>query len=501
MKMLKNPRSILGMVMIVLLFLVFFLGPKIGLVGWKRLAAMGVLLLLFVVVQIILASRAKKKNKKMAEDLETSMIMEANQSVVGAPEAEKAARENARMELQAAIQVLKDSRLGDGKGGKAALYVLPWFMVMGTEESGKGEIIRHSGLQRPDQGPGDLVGIGSSPSCEWWFTNQAVILEADRRFVRQSEEKSAQQNWETFLELLGKHHSKTPLNGMVITVSALELLQGDKKDIRSRARLLRRRLDAMRESLRQVFPVYVLVTKMDLLLGFHDYYSGISSEGSAQIWGTTFRQTGGSPGWSQTTFDQEFDLLSRALRKRRQMCLVREENQSVKDGTFLFPLEFQGLRSPLDYFLASLCEENAYGSNPLLRGFYFVASGEGGRVADVVLNEVSQVMGLPEKDFAVPRNQSLPTGKPFFLKDFFQKVLIPDRHIARPTRGAAQQARILRRTLQYTALAALVLFGVLMSISFGRNLALVNKTKLLTSAASNVVLASNNLKAINQSLS
>ncbi len=500
MKSLKNPRSILSMVLIVLLFLLFFLGPKIGLVGWKRLAAMALLLVLFIVVQVILAARAKKKNKKMAEDLETSMIIEADQSVVQASDSEKAARESARKELQAAIQVLKDSRLGDGKGGKAALYVLPWFMVMGTEESGKAEVIRHSGLQRPDQGPGDLVGIGSSPSCEWWFTNQAVILEADRRFVRKSEDKSVQQNWETFLELLGKHHSQTPLNGLVITISVTELLQGDKSDIRARARLLRRRLDAMRESLRQVFPVYVMVTKMDLLLGFHDYYSGISSEGSAQIWGTTFRQSGGSLGWSQKAFFQEFNLLSRALRKRRQMRLVREENPAIKDGTFLFPLEFQGLRSPLDCFMTALCEENAYGSNPLMRGFYFVASGGGGQVADVVLNEVSQVMGLPGTDFTSLRTRSLPTGRPFFLKDFFQKVLIPDRHIARPTRGAAQQARILRRTIQFTALAALALFGVLLTVSFGRNLALVNKTKLLTSAAGNVVLANNDLKAINQSL-
>jgi type VI secretion system protein ImpL len=500
MKVLKNPRSILGMGMVLILFLVFVLGPKIGLVGWKRLAALAVLLVLFVVIQVILAARAKKKKKKMAEDLETSMIIEADQSVVLAPDSEKAARENARRELQAAIQVLKDSRLGGGKGGKAALYVLPWFMVMGTEESAKGEIIRHSGLQRPDQGPGDLVGIGSSANCEWWFTNQAVILEADRRFASKSEEKSAQRNWETFLELLGKHHSQTPLNGLVITISATELLQGDTKEIRERARLLRRRLDAMRESLRQLFPVYVMVTKMDLLLGFHDYFSNISSEAASQIWGATFRQTGLSRGWSAKVYSQEFDLLSRALGKRRQMCLVREENLAVKEGTYLFPLEFKSLRSPLECFLSALCEENAYGTNPLVRGFYFVATGEGGPVADVVLNEVSQIIGLPGRDFTASRSRTMPSGRPFFLKDFFRKVLIPDRHIARQTQGAAQQARVLRRTLQYTALTAMVLFAVLLSVSFGRNMALINRTKLLTTTAENVVLASDDLKSINQSL-
>jgi len=154
MKILKNPRSILGMGMIVLLFLVFFLGPKIGLVGWKRLVAIAVLLIVFVVVQLILAARARKKDKKMAEDLESSLIIEADQSVVMAPQAEKAGRENARKELLAAIQVLKDSRLGDGKGGKAALYVLPWFMVHGVGHREIRQRRNYSQFRTSETGPG-----------------------------------------------------------------------------------------------------------------------------------------------------------------------------------------------------------------------------------------------------------------------------------------------------------------------------------------------------------
>ena len=499
-KIAKNPRSILGMGMLLMIAALYILGPKIGLVGWKRLVAVVVLVLLFGVIQVLLAARASKKKKEAADDLEKSLIIEADQNVAGASGDQKSAREDAGRELRAAIGVLKESQLADGRGGKAALYVLPWFMVLGTDESGKSEVIRNSGLQRPDRGPGDLTGIGSSPNCEWWFTNQAVIMEADRRFVDFSEEKKADPGWQAFLELLAKHHSKSPLNGVVITISAMELLQDSKADIESRARLLRRRLDSMRQNLRQVFPVYVLVTKLDLLLGFDGFFSEMGKEAGAQIFGATFHQRNTLRSGVEKVFQEEFSLLNRTLRKRRLLRLVREENSALKDGTYLFPLEFQGLRDPLKFFLSALCEDNAYGANPLLRGFYFVASGGGGQVADVVLSEVSQVIGLPGTVVPTPQVKSATEGQPFFLKDFFRKVLVSDRHIARPTRGAAQQALALRRTLQYTCLTALAVLGVLLAVSFGRNLALVSNTRVLADQARNVILSGTELADINQSL-
>jgi type VI secretion system protein ImpL len=499
-KIIKNPRALLGTGLLLLIALVFFMGPRFGLTGWVRLAVVGALLLIFVVIQVVMALGAKRKEKAAAEDLEKSLIIEADQNVAMATDAQKAARENATRELRAAIQVLKDSKLGDGRGGKAALYVLPWYMVLGSDDSGRSEVIRNSGLQRPDRGPGDLIGIGSSPNCEWWFTNQAVILEADRRFVELGAKKGADSGWNAFLELLAKHHSKSPLNGVVITISAQELLQGSKSDIESRARLLRRRLDSMRENLKQVFPVYVLVTKMDLLLGFDGFFSGISPEGAAQILGTTLRQDSNLRSRFDQVFSEEFSLLDRTLRKRRLRRLVQEENPNLKEGTYLFPLEFQGLRDPLKFFISALCEDNAYGANPMLRGFYFVASGGGGEVADVVLSEVSQVMGLSGQPGPALPVRSAPSGKAYFLRDFFRKVLIPDRHIARPTRGAAHQAMVLRRTLQYSCLAALAVFGILLTVSFGRNLALVSNTKLLVEQARNVVLTGNELEDVNQKL-
>jgi type VI secretion system protein ImpL len=501
-KIFKNPRTLMGIGFLILIVAIYFMGPRIGLRGMNRLITVGVLLVLWLILQIVLWVRANK-SKKEAEDLEASLIIEADENVAQASAAQKQAKEEARKELVSAVELLKKSALAEGRGGKAALYALPWYMVLGSADSGKSSMIRNSGLQKPDQGPGELKGIGSSPNCEWWFTNQAVVLEADRRFVVHDENRQAENGWATFLQLLGKHRSNTPLNGVVVTISATELLQGSAGEMESLARLLRRRLDAMRTQLKQVFPIYVVITKLDLVHGFQEFFHGLDEKASAQILGATLRGKHMRHPEPEKVCDAEFQALFQTLAKRRGFCLVRETDQRLKTGSYLFPLEFHRLRANLKGFVRSLGEANAYGASPLFRGFYFTSAGGSGKVSDVVLTEVSQVIGLPGVG-ATPAAQAAPdTGptRPFFLYDFFRGVLVPDRTIARPTRGAARKSHVMRRTLQYAALAAMVFCGVMMTVSFGRNLALINETKVLAANAANVTGSLNALPEIGQALS
>ena len=48
------------------------------------------------------------------------------------------------------------------------------------------------------------------------------------------------------------------------------------------------RLSELYAGLGTRFPVYLLVTKMDLLAGFIEFFGGLDDEKRAQVWGTTF---------------------------------------------------------------------------------------------------------------------------------------------------------------------------------------------------------------------
>lgn len=482
--MLSSPRALLNMGGLAIIAMVYWLGPMIGLRDPLRWIVVLSLLFLLLVLQLVLFLLGRRHKGRAAADLETSMIMEADHSIASAEASQKRAREDARRELVAAIEVLKNSGLAEGRGGKAALYVLPWYVILGAGYSGKSSLVAQSGLQSPGKGPGELRGIGASANCEWWFTNHAVLLEADRRFASAAGAKAAESDWDTYLASLGKQRPSTSLNGVVLTVSAADLMQGSAAELEEQARLLRKRLDAMGNQLKLVFPVYLMVTKMDLVEGFNDYFCGLEGAGADQILGATVHATQLRATNPEKTVAAEFELLYQNLCRRRQMRLVQDEHATRREGTFLFPLQFRSLGNSLQRFVQVLCEPNAYGRNPLLRGFYFSSAGGEGEACDQVLHEMNRVLGLPAPSASVSN-----AVRPLFLHGFFRKVLVPDRDIARPTRGAARRTLLMRRVAQVAALAVMAALVVNLCVAFVLSHQMISETESCVASAANAALA------------
>ncbi len=53
-----------------------------------------------------------------------------------------------QQQMKESIQLIRKSKLGDKKGN-AALYELPWYMVIGNPAAGKSSAIYNSGLKFP----------------------------------------------------------------------------------------------------------------------------------------------------------------------------------------------------------------------------------------------------------------------------------------------------------------------------------------------------------------
>ncbi len=500
-RIISNPRGISGILIAVLIMLVWMLGPRFGLDAQLRILITVGLVLVGVLVQALLARR----HRKQAEQIEQSLIMEADASVATADQESKRSREAAREELVAAISALKKTRVARGRSGAAALSLLPWYLVLGRPEAGKSSLIRHSGLQVPGDKPGEIKGIGSSRHCDWWFTNQAVLLEAHNRFADIGRAQSSEGDWEAFLTQLRRVRPRVPLNGVVVAVPAGDLIRPDAAGLEEQARLLRKRLDELTSLLQVVCPVYVTITQIDRVHGFAEFFGDLEGPARHQIWGATLGAALMEHEAADKVVDQEFDLLYRTLNKRRLPRLVRERDPLVKGGVYLFPLEFHALREPLLRFVKILCAPDAYGFRPPLRGFYFTSGGGGGESVDVVLDEVSRVVGLPGTPSAgyappLPAPGSEAPRRPFFQKGLFLNVLVPDFGIARPTARAARREWWLRLGLRSAVFAALGALAVCLMISFGRNLSLIRSTSELAHQANQVALTTRSVAEVEAGL-
>jgi len=113
--------------------------------------------------------------------------------------------------------------------GRQTIYDLPWYMFVGAPGAGKTTALVHSGLNFPlaDRlGAQAVGGVGGTRHCDWWFTDDAVLLDTAGRFTTQDSHRAADRSaWLAFLQMLRKYRRRRPLNGVMVVVSALDLLQ------------------------------------------------------------------------------------------------------------------------------------------------------------------------------------------------------------------------------------------------------------------------------------
>ena len=239
--------------------------------------------------------------------------------------------EQFKKQLEAAINSLKNSKLGKGKSGKAALYALPWYMFIGPFAAGKTTAIQNSGLDFPF-GKDSFRGVGGTRNCDWFFSTKAIFLDTAGRYITQTEDRP---EWVAFLNTLKKNRKRKPINGVIVAINIDEIVNSDKNKLFEHARNVRQKMDELIENLEINFPVYIVFTKCDLIQGFIEYFGDFSETERSQIWGATLipQQWSAAP---KDLFDEEFKRLSDKLFEIRASRLSGPLKENKEEKSFYF---------------------------------------------------------------------------------------------------------------------------------------------------------------------
>lgn len=341
---------------------------------------------------------------------------------------------------------------------KRYLYDLPWYMIIGTPGAGKTTAVLNSGLEFPlaeQMGMASLPGAGGTANCDWWFTNEAVLIDTAGRYSDQNEQGDADAaavnaaEWQGFLAALRKHRTQAPINGVIMAVSVAELLDrsGDSGKL---AAVLRARLADLRQALGIRFPVYVLVTKLDLLPGFDEYFQAMTAEGRSQVWGFTLdyarREAGAEPIDLRARFDTEFQLLTRRLEDGLNARLVEEYGLSRRKRLYPFPQEFRSLIVELTDLLSKVFLDSRYDDvqiKQMLRGVYLSSAQQAETVVNADRNSLFERLrrtlgrlygGETVALSSGSREPALLAHRSYFLRNLFKQVMIPESHLVQPNR-------------------------------------------------------------------
>ena len=361
--------------------------------------------------------------------------------------------------IQSLWKTAKKNVQGEGGLLSNPLSTLPFYLVLGNTGSGKTTLlvnvnipIRFRTVSREEIPP-------PTDTIELMLEDKVILLDTSGRYVSVDPAEDATAEWSTILSLLHRTRLKEPFNGVIVTISVEELWTYDSVKLSQLSQNIRQRIDSLMRTLHVRFPVYIMVTKLDLVAGFRAYLNSIPIAQTGEMMGVLADP---SESWEET--------LSRGIREIREriraLMFLRADAPPPDSESLVFPLEIMALEPLMVPFLKGLFEHSPYLYRPDFRGFFFSSGVLGtprfsqilghdfakGRERDVEIIDRSPGAVLPikapSKTAQMPslsgadpssaglvkgggRDPSLLSGA--FLKDFFTRRLPEDRILAAPT--------------------------------------------------------------------
>ncbi|NLS20126.1 type VI secretion system membrane subunit TssM [Rhizobium sp. P40RR-XXII] len=389
-----------------------------------RMIAIGVIIAAWLLYMLIARLRARKRDKAFVDGIADDAA--SQQAEVG----------EIHGRLKEALLLLR--RISKKRFGY--IYELPWYVIFGAPGSGKTTALTNSGLKFPlgdAMGSSSVQGAGGTRNCNWWFADEAIMIDTAGRYTTQDDLNGASKaGWEGFLGLLRKYRRSQPINGALITLSIGDLLGRDHEAQLDEVRSIRKRLSELDEFLHARVPVYVILTKADLLTGFVEFFDGLAKTDREQVWGTTFNLDESYKGENlPERFMEEFALLQQRVDAMLIERLQQEPNVEVRGRIFRFPAELASLGERLQEVLSELCSSSNLVEAPLMRGVYFAS-------------------GTQSRETETPR-----TRRSYFLSRLFKDVIFGEASlVARDRRLSGRQAMIRRIAYSAAAIALAIVF-------------------------------------------
>lgn len=383
--------------------------------GWQAMALVSAGMLLVIVLRQYRRIRQEKS-------IENLVQIEVDQRNTGhADQRELSER------LRHAIALLRSDKAAGG-AGSAALSDLPWYLVMGMSASGKTSLLSRSGLAASMAA--NANGTESDARhCDWYFSPEAVLVDTAGRYL--VDEESAA-HFSGFLRNLQKQRPQAAINGLVLVVSLPELISGSAQDRAALAGRMVERIRQYGESLGGTPPIYLMLSKVDLLPGFVDTFDDLDLAARQHPLGMTF---------SLAELDGErlcqlvvakFANLQAQVRERVQ-TRIHTLGIAATSELLNFPDYFSELPLLLGQFLEHFEAAGPSQERLLVRGLYFTSALQDG----TELNNVLEAQLADEFAMALNSGEALPDGtlgqrpaRSFFITDTFRQVIFPDRRLA-----------------------------------------------------------------------
>ena len=355
------------------------------------------------------------------------------------------------------------------------LYQLPWYVLIGPPGTGKTSALLNSGLKFPladRMGREPVAGVGGTRNCDWWFTEEAILLDTAGRYTTQdSDPEVDQKSWTGFLNLLKTYRPLQPINGVVVALSLADVAGNNAGERLTIAAAVRARIGELTRCFGSRFPVYVVLTKADLVAGFVQFFDAYSRSDREQVWGMTFPLDDGKPG-TQTAvsrFDIEYDQLLTRLNAIVLERLQQETDVQRRGLIYGFPLQMATLKEQLHELLEEIFLTSKFDTRPLLRGVYFTSSTQTGAPVDRLMHAMAANFGMDAPRLGAFAGQE----KSYFLTRLLNGVVFAEANVVAADPRLRRRMATTRQAAMAVAAAVVLLLLGTWGVAYSQNRQLV----------------------------
>ncbi len=276
-------------------------------------------------------------------------------------------------------------------------YKVPWVLMMGSGTTSIGYSLSDSSILRylSDSPVEDPESIGL------WNFNRGVLVDFES-LARKSSEEDA-------ISGLSRLRSERPIDSILLCLSASEILESSSRELMDMGIALSDRLNSLQEKLGFTFPVYVLITKSDLIPGFSEFAQTRTTDELSQIFGWS------NPSPLEANYDANW--IAEAL-TRTHNALVHIQLDGIAGGSdyseidvdsyVLFAPKLQKMESSIDKVLRKIFSVTIDKPNFYFRGIYFSGiATNSGLVGDTAIDKV------------------------VFIDELFAERIFAEKHLAR----------------------------------------------------------------------
>lgn len=415
---------------------IWFLGPKIAISGYRplepvtfRLVAICAAVFIWGLNNLVTEFYRKRRQEREAQKKQEDKPRDPMKERISAFE----------QSFRNAMATIRTSWLGmEGRKGRGdSLYALPWYVVLGFPAAGKTSLIVESDLKFPLAhlfSQEDAKQVSETQDVDYWVTDDAILFDVAGQILTH-QRSSLSDNvldvsallWQKFLGLLQEYRPRRPINGAIVCIDVLDLIQSSPEVRDNKAALLHARLVEMSEALGTRYTVHVLVTKIDLLDGFNEFVAGLPQSQRQEPFGFSFdlQPESSANAWMEE-FAKAYDAFLDRVNDQMLDRIVDQRSTMARRKLYTFSRQLAGLRDLLNEFLTTSLHQDKFSTAPQVRGVFMTSSRQEAVPFNAVLTAASQKYEIRTPVLSVHNGYS----RNFFASDLLKTVVFREAGLA-----------------------------------------------------------------------